>query len=140
LAVGVAVPSLAFAQDTTATPSASASASPTNGTHKPGGAHAGQNQDELATALAKELGIDKDKVAAALAKIQTEREANRPKPNPSGTPSAGAKADRTADLKSRLAAAVSAGKLTQAEADAIIKAADAGVLLGGPGGGHAPGK
>lgn len=152
LALAIAVPSLAFAQDTTPTPSTSAA--PNAGGTKTGedaGKDRAARQDELATALAKELGVDKDKVAAALAKIESERAANRPKPD--GTPRAdGTKPDRTAELKARLATAVTAGTLTQAEADAIIKASEAGLLAGGPGGGqgggqaggpgggHAPGK
>ncbi|WP_253752788.1 hypothetical protein [Hamadaea flava] len=41
--------------------------------------------------------------------------------------------DRTAKLKERLDAAVKAGKLTQAEADAVLKAGKLGLLGGGPG-------
>ena len=86
-----------------------------------------QRQDELAGALATELGIDKAKVAAALEKVQS---AQREK----------ATAERTAELKIRLDAAVKAGKLTADQAAAILKAAEAGVLpqggRGGPGGGH----
>jgi hypothetical protein len=57
-------------------------------------------------------------------KVQTERDAV-------------AKAQRIADLKTRLDAAVTAGTLTRAEADAILKAAENGVL---PAGGHGRGK
>jgi hypothetical protein len=125
LALGIAVPSLAFAQDPTPTPSASSSAD----AGKPDRAEErARRQDELASALATELGIDKEKVAAALAKIQAEREANRPAHDGQNPPR-----DRGADLESRMATAVTEGKLTQAEADAILKAAEAGVL--GPAGG-----
>ncbi|NUO59616.1 MAG: hypothetical protein HOV78_23380 [Hamadaea sp.] len=41
--------------------------------------------------------------------------------------------DRTAKLKERLDAAVKAGTLTQAEADAVLKAAKLGLLGGGAG-------
>ncbi|MEV6970995.1 hypothetical protein AB0M47_38420 [Hamadaea sp. NPDC051192] len=41
--------------------------------------------------------------------------------------------DRTAKLKERLDAAVKAGKLTQAEADAVLKAGKLGLLGGHPG-------
>jgi len=81
-------------------------------------------QDELAAALATELGIDKAKVAAALEKVQADREAQ-------------AKADRLADLKTRLDAAVKEGKLTAEQSAAILKAAEAGVFpQGGGRGGH----
>jgi len=78
-------------------------------------------QDELAAALATELGIDKAKVAAALEKVQADREAQ-------------AKADRLADLKTRLDAAVKEGKLTAEQSAAILKAAEAGVFPQGGGG------
>jgi len=126
LGIALAVPHLAFAQDPTPSPS--------SGTSTPGAARPdrAQHQDDLATALAQELGIDKDKVAAALAKI----DANRPKPPADANPPS--EADRTAALKSRLDAAVKAGTITQAEEDAILKASAAGVL-GGPGGPGRPG-
>ena len=87
-----------------------------------------QHQEELAAALATELGIDKAKVAAALTKVHQARQAD-------------AKADRVAALKTRLDAAVAAGTLTAEESAAILKAAEAGVLpggggRGGPGFGH----
>ena len=114
----------AFAQDPTPSPSASSEAKPDPAARR------AQHQDELATKLAQELGIDKDKVAAALAKIESER------PKPAAPPS-GTKPDRTAELKTRLDEAVKAGTLTQAEADAILKAQQAGIL-GGPGGHGGP--
>ena len=61
-------------------------------------------------------------VAAALEKVQSQL-------RPDGKAGAGKTGDKTADrtqaLKDRLAAAVKAGKLTQAEADAITKATEA---------------
>jgi hypothetical protein len=130
LAVGIAVPTLAFAQDST--PSPAPSASTTAAAPDPSQQRA-KHQDELASALAKELGIDKDKVAAALAKVEAAREADHPKPDGHGRPG-----QPGVDLKTRLDEAVKAGKITQAEADAITKAFDAGVLGGprgaGPGG------
>ena len=138
-AAGVAgVAALAFAvspaqaEDPTPSPSASspsASSSPsaTSPTDQPDREAArAQRQDELAAALAAELGIDKAKVAAALEKVQAAREAE-------------AKADRIADLKTRLDAAVKEGKLTAEESAAILKAAEAGVLPQGGRGGHGRG-
>ena len=84
---------------------------------------------QLASALAKELGVDESKVSDALDKLREERKADRPEQTPDKA--------RT-DLKTRLAAAVKEGKLTQAEADAVLKAAEAGII-GGPGFGHGPG-
>jgi hypothetical protein len=75
----------------------------------------------FATALARELGIDTAKVTKALDDIQTERQAAR-------------FAEHETELKARLAAAVTDGKLTQAEADAVLKAAKAGII--GMGGGR----
>jgi len=71
----------------------------------------------LAKALAEKLGVDEAKVAAALAEIRAARQA-----------------DRAAALKDKLDAAVKAGTLTQAEADAVQKAVEKGVIdAGGPG-------
>ncbi len=73
-----------------------------------------QMQQKLADALASKLGIDASKVKAALDQIETAREAQR---------------DQA--LADRLAQAVKDGKLTQAEADAVKKAVDAGIIGGG---------
>ena len=71
----------------------------------------------LAKALAEKLGVDEAKVTAALAEIRAARQA-----------------DRAAALKDKLDAAVKAGTLTQAEADAVQKAVEKGVIdAGGPG-------
>lgn len=112
----------AQAEDPAPSPSSSAAAGTTQADPQAPDPQAerAKRQDELAGALATELGIDKAKVAAALEKVQTAEEAK-------------AKADRSAALKTRLDAAVKAGKLTQEQADAILKASEAGVL-GGPGG------
>ena len=66
---------------------------------------------ELAKALAGKLGIDEAKVKTALDEIRAERSAQR-----------------ATALKDRLTAAVKAGTLTQAEADAVQKAFDKGVI------------
>jgi hypothetical protein len=125
---GVAALALAVgpaqAEDPSSAPSASASPSASAPARPDRDAARAQRQDEFAAALARELGIDKAKVAAALEKVEADRQAQ-------------AKADRTAELKKRLDDAVAAGKLTADEAGAILKAAEAGVLpQGGPGGGH----
>jgi len=65
----------------------------------------------LAKALATKLGIDEAKVSAALEAVEADHQAAR-----------------EAALKTRLAEAVKAGKLTQAEADAVLKAAQQGVI------------
>ena len=65
----------------------------------------------LAKALAGKLGVDEAKVKTALDEIRAARQA-----------------DRAAALKTRLDAAVKAGTLTQAEADAVQKAVDKGVI------------
>lgn len=115
----------AQAEAPTPAPSSSApsSSAPATGADKPDRETVrAQRRDELAGALATELGIDKAKVAAALEKVQSAQQSR-------------VQADRIADLKARLEAAVAAGKITEAESAAILKAAEAGVLpQGGPGG------
>jgi hypothetical protein len=110
LALGIAVPTMAFASDRAG--------------HGAGrtGVSADARQQKLAEGLAKELGIDQAKVADALQKVEAQLRAQRPT-NPAPT-----NEDRQEQLKTRLAEAVKAGKITQAEADAILKAAQAGVL------------
>jgi hypothetical protein len=78
-------------------------------------------QDELATKLASKLGVDAATVKAAFADLRAAHEADEQKA-----------------FDDRLAQAVKDGKLTQAEADAVKKAAQAGVIDmdGGPGGPH----
>jgi hypothetical protein len=127
LALGIAVPAVALAQDPTPSPSATSSASPSTTDRE---AKRALQRDALAGKLAAELGISKDKVAAALDKVLGQMDEQ-------------AKAERLTALKERLATAVKEGKLTQAQADAILKAAEEGVLPGGPGGpggrhGHGP--
>lgn len=79
-------------------------------------ADAATRQAALAKVLAGKLGIDEAKVTTALQEIQTE-----------------AQAERTAAFTAKLDAAVKASTITQAEADAVLKAAEAGVI--GMGGG-----
>jgi len=68
----------------------------------------------MAKALAESLGVEESKVTAALEEIR-----------------AAGQAERAAALKTRLDTAVTDGKLTQAEADAVTKAVEAGVIGGG---------
>ena len=65
----------------------------------------------LITAVAKELGLDEAKVTAAVDEARAARTA-----------------EREASQKEKLDAAVTDGKLTQAEADAVQKALDAGIV------------
>ena len=91
---------------------------------EPGRPDRAERQSELAEDLAAELGIDEAKVAAALEKVRDKQAAE-------------ARTERTAQLKTRLDAAVTEGKMTREQADAVLKAAEAGVLngpYGGPGG------
>ena len=67
----------------------------------------------LAKSLADSLGIEESKVTGALEELR-----------------AAAQAERATALKSRLDAAVGDGTLTQAEADAVTKAIEKGVLGG----------
>ncbi|MDO5630153.1 MAG: hypothetical protein Q4G43_17705 [Mobilicoccus sp.] len=76
-----------------------------------------ERKAQLATELAKALGIDEAKVTEALTTLETERNA-----------------ERATQLQTRLDQAVTDGTLTQAEADAVKKAVEAGVIGGGPGG------
>lgn len=128
LALGIAVPATAWAAEGSGSASAGAASQ-----DKDKNDQRAEHQQKLAEALAKELGIDQAKVSAALEKVQSQL---RPDGKAAKTRDRGSdNADRTKQLKERLAAAVKAGKLTQAEADAIIKATEAGVLGGH---GHAP--
>jgi hypothetical protein len=65
----------------------------------------------LAKALAEKLGVDETKVTKAFAEIRAAREA-----------------DRAAELRTKLDAAVADGTLTRAEADAVTKAVEKGVI------------
>lgn len=85
----------------------------------------GQFRDDAAEALAKELGLPVEKVTAALEKVRAEF-------GPTGRPMNAE--DRKERMAERLAQAVEDGKLTQEQADAIIKAVESGVFPG-PGGG-----
>ena len=73
-----------------------------------------QRDAALAKALAEKLNLDEAKVTQALAEIRAAKQA-----------------ERAAALKERLDAAVADGTLTQAEADAVTKAVEQGVISGG---------
>lgn len=73
-----------------------------------------QRDATLAKALAEKLGVDEAKVTAAVAELRTARQA-----------------EQAAALKTKLDAAVTDGTLTQAEADAVTKAVQRGVIGGG---------
>lgn len=84
---------------------------PTSGTDRPDPA---ERDATLAKQLADKLGVSEAKVKAALDDLRTDRQT-----------------DRAAALKTRLDAAVKDGTLTQAEADAVTKAVEKGVIGGG---------
>ena len=65
----------------------------------------------LAKSLAEKLGLEEAKVATALAELRTANDA-----------------DHKAAFQTKLDEAVKAGTLTQAEADAVLKAAEKGVI------------
>jgi hypothetical protein len=76
----------------------------------------GAMDQKLAEALAKELGISSDKVLSVLKEVRATHEA-----------------ERAREFSDRLDQAVKDGKLTRAEADAVLKAAKAGIIgMGGP--------
>ncbi len=142
LGAGIAAPTVALADDKT--PSASASADAGQDDKRP---EQGERQQEFAEALAKELGVDTEKVTAALEKLREEhksqgrpdgergegREGRWPGRGEQGERGPkGSAEDRKEALTERLAQAVEDGKLTQEQADAITAAVEAGVF-GGPG-------
>jgi nucleotide-binding universal stress UspA family protein len=129
--LGLGIPALAQSGAPDLTPESSTSAKPDFEERK------AEHRAELAERLAEELGLDADEVAEALETVMTElREEHQ--------------AERLAALEERLTEAVEAGRLTQAQADAILEAAKSGDLHprlhrlhrglhgGGPGMGGAP--
>ncbi|MET8062503.1 hypothetical protein ACFYON_16645 [Micromonospora sp. NPDC005686] len=125
LGVGIAAPTVALADDKSPKPSSSASTTDQGDDRRQ--KHA-DRQAEFAEALATELGVPTDKVTAALEKLHEQRQGDRPE-----RPERPSTEDRQAALKERLNQAVEDGKLTREQADAVLKAAEAGVFPGGPG-------
>lgn len=78
-----------------------------------------ERQREFVAALAEELGISTDKVTAALEAVRAD-----------------ARAEAREAFAERLDTAVADGDLTAADKASVLKAFDAGVLGGGPGGFH----
>ncbi|MEH1011668.1 hypothetical protein V6U90_00850 [Micromonospora sp. CPCC 206060] len=122
LGVGIAAPAVALA-DSSASPTPSASSSTED--------RRTEHRTEFAEALAKELGVPVEKVTAALEKVHEQRKADRDERWRDRVGDRPDRADRQAALAERLKQAVEDGKLTQEQADAITKAAEAGVLGGG---------
>ena len=158
-AVGVGIAGVAAA-DPTATPTATASGSPTPGTDRPGGDRhgAGLRDSSRLSELAGKLGVTEEQLQEALRAIREEnRSATRPDDQTREERDAALakalaeklkleeakvtqalaeiraaeQAERAAALKERLDAAVADGKLTQAEADAVTKAVEQGVIAVG---------
>jgi len=100
--------------DPTARPSADPTARPSaDPTARPTRPDPAEREAQLAAQLAEKLGVDEAKVTKAFEEIRAARQA-----------------DRAAALKSRLDSAVEAGTLTRAEADAVTKAVEKGVIGG----------
>ena len=156
LGAGIGVANMASA-DTTPTPTPT-SGTPSPGADRGWAGHAGRGLQagDFVTELANKLGIDEAKVAQALRAIRAENQP-RPdpttRPDVAEREAALAKAlssklgiaetkiktalqeirtahqaERAAAFKARLDAAVQDGTLTQAEADAVQKAVDQGVI------------
>ncbi len=162
LGAGIGVVGIASAEPTP-TPSATAPGAPSPGADRPGGHVRGAHESELARQLASKLGVTEAKVSEALRAIREENKPTaRPDPGtrPDGAERATAlaqalaeklgideanvkaaldeiwtaeQAERAAALKDRLDAAVADGTLTQAEADAVQKAVEKGVINAGGG-------
>ncbi len=105
------VPALALADDET-------SGDPSTGTTTPRDTERHEERRaELAQRLADELGIDVDKVEAALEKVGEEARAEH-------------QAERLEMMQERLAQAVEDGRLTQEQADEMLAAAEDGEFPG----------
>jgi hypothetical protein len=158
LGAGVGIAGVAAA-DPTPTPNPTATGSPSPGTDRPGGRHGGGFRDGAQLSeLASKLGVTEEKLSEAVRAI---REENRSTTRPADQTReqrdaalsealaeklnldeakvtqalaeirAAKQAEQAAALKERLDAAVADGTLTQAEADAVTKAVEKGVISGG---------
>jgi len=161
LGAGLGISSLATGAPTP-TPSTTQSAAPTDRPEGRGG-HGGGLRGTSASELATKLGVTEAKVTEALNAVRDEQKATdrsaTTRPDPTARDAALAKslagklgldeakvataladlraaheADHKAAFQTKLDEAVKAGTLTQAEADAVVKAADKGVI--GFGGGR----
>lgn len=117
-ALALSVPALA--QDRTDDPAVEST--------QDGGADEGEDRrtavrERFAEELASELGLPPEQVEAALEAVHERLHAER-------------RAERLAALEERLDEAVAEGALTREQADAILAAAEAGVLPGGRGRWH----
>ncbi|QES46697.1 hypothetical protein DEJ50_01345 [Streptomyces venezuelae] len=96
----------------------------------------GQRQQELAEALAKDLGVPEEKVTESLKKFRAAQREERGEHAEKRKHFRGGERPAPAELREKLTArldqAVKDGKLTRTQADAILAAVDAGVLPGRP--------
>ena len=150
LAVALGTGALAaHAQNATDAPAASASASQLPGKDRDKG-----NKDDKGPAeLAKKLGVSEDKLKEAMDSLRSEGSGERPDKSAMDQKLATAlgvdvskveqamsemhserEAEHRTELSSRLDEAVSKGTLSSSDKDSVLKAFDAGVLGGGPGG------